>query len=314
MFDIGKIQKTPHLLADVAELALLFQGLAEVSKSDLGEIVAQAARDAEETEEEIHPDESTAEAKAISQTKLDDCFLQLQYRAKTFGGCYPFNLKGGVLVFPGSLSPASRIYAFLLICSRIRSFKKNLWNGLASSFEVVSKEALRKMMPEDAEVRLFAVDSEDRKTYFGTHFHDAVKTLASDLGDTPQEKSIAKEPAQGDGGLDVIGLVPFRDGASGAFAVFGQSAAREIYWPKKVLEAHPLNFNSLINFTHPPVNMVFIPLCYRDSNGEWVSTKSVSQSVLLDRVRLCKLLDDWHLPRNEQDLLDNLLPHLSPSS
>lgn len=304
-FEVGGIPKsTPYLFADLAELLVCFGGYSELSKSDLEDVIKRGEEDPDPQERDEGPGglESSAEKQNKLLEYIDDCFVHLEYRVAAFDSCYPFKVESGVLSRRGSLTDYHCLYICLLVCSRLRSFPSHKQQELASLFERVSKDVMKAVMPDSAVVRLFGPNSDDRRNYYGTNLRDALLKLGEDLHETTMDENIQQESSSGDKGLDVVGYVHLGDSARGSLAFLGQCAAREREWPKKTFEAHPDHWRAFFNFAHNPANIVFIPVCYRQANGEWVKNSSSYGAVLLDRLRICKLLEGKTLPAEVSNL------------
>jgi hypothetical protein len=293
-FEAGVVHRTqPHLLADLAEILLVagYDNLEELSQAKLELLSKELPLAADEDASDI----PTHSLDLIESTDrcIEDCWLQLEYRVKAFQDFYPFQVKSNILSWKDSVrSPEQCIYVFLLICSRLRSFPlRGFAQRAAKAFTFLSCEAMRSLAGPLATVRIFDANSHDRKTYYGTDLRKAMARLAKDLGaHSFHDDEVKKLPSSGDYGLDLVSVRSFADGATGAHAIFGQCGAQEINWPAKTLEAHPLKFQGLFTLLNQPDNLVFIPVCYRDSSGGWVAGHRLSGCLLVDRIRILALL------------------------
>jgi hypothetical protein len=101
----------------------------------------------------------------------------------------------------------------------------------------------------------------------------------------------ANIPAQdtGDAGLDLVGKVPFDDKLVPCLLVFAQCGCGK-NWKTKLREAHPLLWKHYIHFKVPPSNMATIPYCYRGAGGKWDNDLDIVECILIDRLRLTRLL------------------------
>jgi hypothetical protein len=70
---------------------------------------------------------------------------------------------------------------------------------------------------------------------------------------------------------------------------FGQCAAQQHHWPEKRFEAHYATHERFMSFFHKPGVFLFIPVCYRGPDGNWVDTVAHA-TILVDRLRLVKLM------------------------
>jgi hypothetical protein len=297
-FEIGVLHKSrPHLLADLAELILVagYDNLDQLSQAKL-ELLAKempVAGDEQEAFEE-NDDHAIDKIEAVDRY-IEDCWQLLEYRQVAFGDFYPFQVSGPQLEWkPGQRTDKECAYALLLICSRLRSFKvKGFPQSAAKAFTSVCKEALQTLAPRGAAVRVFDANSDDRRQHYGTNLRLAIKKLAKEIGAHHiNEDEIAKIPTSGDMGLDLITSWGFGDMASGAYAIFGQCGAQETEWPTKTLEAHPIKFQGLFTLLNQPDNLMFIPVSYRDSTGNWVAGYRSSGCLLMDRQRILGLINE----------------------
>jgi len=309
-FEIGHIPKTtPHLFADCVELLLYFENYSEISKSDLENFLIQEDDIPEKWGQYEYQREIGRASKhdEIYQS-IEDCFTQLEYRIKAFSSFYPFFFKERVFIRYGKDELTNRhyLYTFMLICSRLRSFPKNHAQKFSSLFEKVSAQAMKTLLPEFAKVHIFGANSADRKTYYGTDLRVALKKLSENICEYPIEENIEPESSSSDAGLDIVGYIGFDDPAYGSLAFFGQCAAREYDWPQKNFEAHPHKLRAFFNFTHDPMNLIFIPVCYRQATGEWVKNSPSYGAVLLDRLRICHLLKEKALIPEVLSLFTNI--------
>lgn len=298
IFEIGESQrKTPYLLADVAELLLAvgYDGLDRLRKSNLEAILSNAPVSVDELDD-IDTSRGDAEQHDETSRAYEDAWEHLNYRQGRFGLYYPFSIMGDILSLNPALSPEQRVYLLLLACSRLRSFNpKNLRGKWARAFSELSAIAMRALLPAGATVRVFDANSDDRRHYYGTDLRQALKKLGTDLAAlVTHEAFCEQQSSSGDTGLDIVGIVSFDDDASGNHALFGQCAAQEIHWPAKRFEASPLAFRSYFSLLSDPGNTVFIPLCYRQSTGDWANAGKVSGCLLLDRYRIMKAIGDMN--------------------
>lgn len=301
-FEIGVLHKSrPHLLADLAELLLVVQydNLEQLSQAKLELIAKEMPLSADD--DELDDDDNNPEPHAIDKHDavdrfIEDCWQQLEYRQAVFGEFYPFKIEGTQLKWrEGPRTERQCVYAFLLICSRLRSFKiKGYPQGAARAFTRICREALEAVSGRTASVRVFDWNSDDRRNHFGSDLRKAMKKLAGDLGaHFINEVEINKLSSSGDYGLDLVSTHHFSDGACGSYNIFGQCGAQEREWPSKTLEAHPIKFQGLFTLLNQPDNLMFIPISFRDANGSWVAGHRTSGCLLIDRLRILQLIDPY---------------------
>jgi hypothetical protein len=280
-FKVGTLEAgSPHLLADLIELiaVLHVDGRAAYRPDDIVSVI------------EGQPDFSDNEPRDL-RASVQDAWSQLGYRAGKFDLAYPFTVKGGELRLRPSLSPENRLYRLLLVCSRLRSFERKLRVAWAADFTRLSREVLVQLMPSWANVRIFDANSEDRKSYFGTDLREALIRLGQDLAASMvKDAECQAQGPSGDAGIDLVAIAGWEDPASGIHAILGQCAARETEWPTKRLQAHAVNFRGMYSFLTDPVNAVFVPVLFRDTNGRWITDTDASGCLLIDRLRFILLL------------------------
>ncbi|PAV96146.1 hypothetical protein CJD50_14120 [Hafnia paralvei] len=299
-FDVGVMHpNSPHLFADLAELLTVinYTGRNSLHKNDLDSVRKLGATSIEEIDDEENINEeidADAEKNDRFEEQLEDVWTQLEYRESSLGNRYPFIISGDEIIFKENLNEQQRIYVFLLCCSRLRSFKsiRGAAQRWAKSFARVCKIAMLSLLPRHGVVRIFDVNSDDRRDYYGTNLRNALSILGKDLGVCSlNTKEIAKAPTSGDAGFDLIATVEFPDGQTSNYGILGQCGAQEKGWPSKTLEANVLNLTTYfqIAFQHP--STMFTPVFYREANGEWVNTRATAGVLLLDRLRIMYLLE-----------------------
>lgn len=290
-FKVGEAHRTvPYLIADLVELmlAIKYDGVTSLHQADVMAILARSDRSAEELDD---PEDTPSDVE--EEITLDDTWKQLKYRESRFGEAYPFIVDGDSIEILPELSNEQRVYRFLLTCSRLRSFSPQMRSSWATSFSELCAVAMKAIMPVSAVIRVFDANSNDRRSHFGTNLRNALVTLGKDLhAHYINEETCNKQSTSGDAQLDLVGIVPFNDGAAGTYAILGQCAAREKDWPSKRMEAHPVNLTSFFMLLPTPANLCFIPGCYRMSTGEWVNEAKATGCLLIDRFRIMKSLID----------------------
>lgn len=308
IFEVGVMHpNSPHLFSDLAELLTVidYYGKGSLHKNDLAEVRQKNPVSSDELDEEREnelDDERDDDEREIAdsvrnekrEVQLENVWRQLEYRESTLGDAYPFCVVGDEILLKEHLNEKNRIYILLLACSRLRSFTNSTGAAQrwAKHFTLVCKEAMRALMPEHANVRIFDANSDDRRTYYGTNLKTALKVLGRDLGVLSfYQKEIDNCSTSGDAGFDLIATIEFPDGITSNYGILGQCGAQETGWPKKTLEAHALNLSAYFHmvFQHP--STMFTPVCYRQSNGEWVKNSATNAVVLFDRIRIMHLLD-----------------------
>lgn len=304
-FNIGEIHpNSPHLFADLAELLVLvgYAGKGWLHKNDLLALRASASTSVEEIDQEtatMEELEIDARRHDRIEAQLEDVWTHLEYRSGAMADFYPFSVQGDKLILLDRLDIRHRLYRLLVACSRLRSFaKKGVPQRWAKSFTALSRLALHGLMPSHASIRIFDANSEDRRSYYGTDLREALIKLGTDLcAFEINREQCRKASAQGDGGIDLVATINFGDGAAGTFSIIGQCGAQETGWPIKTLEATPVRFRNFFSIPFDWPSIMFTPVCYRNSNGEWVDNQSTNGVLLADRLRILTMLektDAWN--------------------
>lgn len=314
-----------HSWVDYIELLCLLNEDRQISREDvLSRIrdrrdLGEGLDDSEADPDVVTPveaagrvDITAAEEKDVHELRAASFFRHLQYREGVFGSFYPFKLseEGDVLYAKERLSLRHRFYVFLLISSNLRYVVNTQWNTLTSSFESVSREALRKLMPETAQVHIFGKNILRHGRYRGNKWRK-INRLKDDLYEELKVKEHHYDSYDlGDQGLDLVAWVPFGDSINGILIAFAQCACTASEWSRKQSSSSALAWNSTLTFMVFPTNFAFIPICFRDGSGNWHQPQKIHGSVVVDRVRLIYLLkDSYELFRTEpsREIVDRIL-------
>ena len=299
-FSIGELHpNTPHLLADLTELLVLvgYNGKSKIHKNDVESILTAGVVSSDEVDEEESADEidaSQAEKNTRVENQLEDLLIQLNYRSGAMADYYPFELLGEELSLKTQLSEKARVYKLLVACSRLRSFGRvgGIPQRWAKAFTLVSQHALCGLLPAYANVRIFDVGSDDRRNHYGTDLRPALRVLGRDLGVLSINDAMCDSAgASGDAGLDLVGNIDLDDGAATSYSILGQCGAQETNWPKKTLEAYSVRFSNYFQMPFHYPGVMFTPVSYRNSDGQWTDTQAATGIFLADRGRILKLLD-----------------------
>ncbi len=271
-------------------------------RKDLGEGIVLPEADEEEApglelgdepdiEPESEPGQPTLATKDREEAMARQFFDHLRYRMAAFDDFYPFKLNKRNDRLHGNrrFSTRQNLYLFLLLSanhSRIAGESQLLTHG----FEVVSREALTALMPTAAKVKLFGSGNK-ASDYYGNKYAK-VKALAQDLG-VPVKIKKSEFPSRdvGDAGLDIVAYYPFNDGAPNLLSVFAQCGCTP-EWIEKQHSSSSQRWNSILTLDVFPQNLVFIPFCLRDTGGGWHRPSDIGQAVMIDRLRLLRLLGE----------------------
>lgn len=298
-FDVGDMHpNTPHLLADLVELLTLigYTGRDSFHSSDLSSLLNLSNTSADEVDHEISISSKTPDAVLNDriEEQLENVWTQLSHRSASLKDIYPFKIEGDEIFLLPKLTSKHRVYVFSLCCSRLRSFikLKGAAQRWAKGFAIICKYAMKSLLPNHGVVRIFDANSDDRKEYYTTDLRKALRIMGRDLGvKRIDEDEIDKGSSSGDAGFDLVATVSFEDSLNCNFAILGQCGAQEEGWPKKTLEAHSINLSPYFHTTFSYPSVMFTPVFYRDSTGQWVTSRPTSGVVLLDRMRILFLID-----------------------
>lgn len=301
-FNIGEIHKnTPHLFADLAELILIvgYNGRQSLHKNDLESVISTGVISSEELDDDEQADidsddlnEADAEKNDRLERQLEDVLTQIDFRTKALNDFYPFEVSGESIKVKIGLTEKQRVYKLLLACSRLRSFQEaGVSQAWAKAFTKISQIAMKALLPNEAVIRIFDANSDDRAAHYTHSLDEALKRLGKDLAVEVNEINCDKAGTSGDAGLDLVAFLNFDDGAKTSYAVLGQCGAQETGWPKKTLEAHAMRYRGYYQLLFDFPGVMFTPVCYRSADGDWWDIQAATGVLLLDRIRIMKLLD-----------------------
>lgn len=288
MPDYGIINdRSPHIIADLCELICLCEATS-VSRGDIESYINTKGGAGLLTELSASDDTQTNER---IQALTEDAFQHLIYRQNAFKHWYPYVVSHDVIEVKDSYTDHHRIYASLLIQSRLKMLPRADRFRLASEFEALCREALPGLLPA-WRIYHFGANGRDRHL-FGHKLKDALRVLAGKLKDGIIEKRVNElsEHDVGDAGIDLVGMYEWQDDAESIATYFCQCAAQQTGWPEKRFEASPLSLERYFSFFHKPGTVLMIPVCYRIPSGQWLGSDG-HQSILVDRLRLVELMDN----------------------
>jgi hypothetical protein len=93
-----------------------------------------------------------------------------------------------------------------------------------------------------------------------------------------------------DGGLDVAAWRCFGDGRPGHVAILAQCTVEAAKWEDKTVDLPPNQWSTWIKMGRPPIVALVIPFVVPVDAKVW-SRMSYRTDLILDRIRLCELLD-----------------------
>ena len=281
--------KAPHVVADLCEIIAFFEN-AEVSRSDIEGFLQEKGGEGLFKDLDLEALDS-AEASEKLQALSEEVFQHLRYRRAAFGDWYPFSVVADILAPHPAPTPEQKMYAALLAFSRLKMFARPLRAQFASDFESICVTAAEGFAGRWS-ILHFGAGGRDR-ALFGNKLKDALQALGNRLFEyviLPEINNLSDQNV-GDAGIDIVLAREWSDQARSVPAYFAQCAAQQEGWPQKKFEAHYLNLEKFFSFFHKPGNMIFIPICYRSVDGDWVNSDG-HQAIIIDRLRLIKLLSE----------------------
>lgn len=302
--NVGRVSKTrPHLLADVVETLCAFE-LQSYSKTDLLTTISNATKPAEESlefddldrdDDGVLDDESQPKNTQRNQAYVDEGFAQLEFRSKSLKNFYPFDLQSDYITLKRRLNWKHLYYLFLLAASRSRSFGSGRkTQEIASLFELVCRDSLRRLMNDRASVVMFGPTTRDRRVKFDSDLRKAIPKLAAFMGmDLSPKWDPSKIQPQGDGKIDLVGVQKLDDlGATGWNVFLAQCAAHEDEqsWERKKYESDISYHSSKFHYAVKSQSVLFVPGFFRDTNGSWAKDGPADGVILMDRVRILQHL------------------------
>jgi hypothetical protein len=289
LFSVGEVPKTKSFqFADLAELQILVGLNTQVSKADLEYLIQTGRQDSDPDGKEA-PSATALDASDGSTRCVEDVFKQFSYRRGALDEIYPYSFQSSLIASKASIDQAGYVYLFCLLCSRLKSFSgiKGFTQRCARAFTELSKSILAYTLNESADVFVFDAGSEDRRVFFHTDLRKALPLLAEKLNARPESDVINQQSSSGDGGIDLVAIHKLNDSAKGVLSYFAQCAAQQDGWPKKTLESRLSQ--AFFKMAHPPSNLLFTPVMYRSTTGQWINDLYSQECVIIDRLRLLKI-------------------------
>ena len=227
-------------------------------------------------------------------------FELIKYRKETFSEKYPFIVDRDSIRLKENLDDLQRVYLFLLLCSC--SSKVENSDRIRTDFELLCWHAFKNHLPEQAICHIIGKSGLDYDRYKG-HITDKLKLLAEDLRVKIKfEDDWFASNDTGDGGLDLVAWVPFKDDPLYHYIqLFFCQCATGRDWLQK--QSEPANAGNYFELKNDFTTAMFIPYDARKSDGLFVDQLKITIPLILDRLRIINLLGDGssirELPSNE---------------
>jgi hypothetical protein len=248
----------------------------------------------DDDDDELEPDGdkfTSHKDKDKYERRFESLLRLARVRIAKYGKNYPFTIVGGKsLKRVDSLNDGNFLYIYLLCCSLLSEFE-DLNSKLTSDFESLSLEAIRKLTPSSSKLFISGRNALNNKEarYKGslmTKLQRISKDLELDFKNRDYKPTATT--SSGDGGVDIVGWVDFKDKSMNKLRILAQSKCSE-KWLEGGSDAYS-KLKGIFSFDPLPVNYYFIPFCFRNHAFGWNDRTPVNSMILIDRSRLFSLL------------------------
>lgn len=236
-----------------------------------------------------------------AESLLDDISSHIDERIKFCNGNYPFELdnNGYTLRRKDATSSADLIYCFLLLATRLNMKDQRTQDGLDGTqiFEELSEMVLSNYLGNRSKSLLFGTAARNSGGFRGK-VTQLIQLINE--GIEYQEHSNTDGSFQNDGGLDVVGWIPFADQHGGQLIGFGQCKTGT-HWKHELSKTQPDNFIRLWFREAPlvlPVRFFFI--AEGEPRDRWAE-HCIKGGILMDRFRIMD-----YLPELEQAFVNKI--------
>ncbi len=221
-----------------------------------------------------------------------NCFNQLRWRARTFGEDWPFTIDAHAqeIGLKSELNMQHYLYLQLLLSSLLKYCPKTRRKTYTGSFEALSLQVFKTLMPAGSEVHAFGAGHSTRYT---GHLFNRLQKLAADLrGNLRLTAHDFPKNDAGDGGLDLVAWHAMHDGRGHIPIALAQCGCTADGWPNKMLEASPAKLGKKLITDHDWATYYFMPLELtdeRDGKMHWQEWRDVNGAIVIDRLRFVRL-------------------------
>jgi hypothetical protein len=175
---------------------------------------------------------------------------------------------------------------------------------------------MKHIAPHGSEIYKFGPNLRDKGVFKGKLL-DALPILAKKMGMTLKPSWEKNFGAAGDGKLDLVAIFSLDPFAPSFVVIVGQCASMENEndWQTKRSQAQLSYQAGTYDYLVEPQGVLFIPVCFRQPDGDWVNSNSVSAVISLDRLRiLLAIKDDSNLDELVSSLFQRARISLPPQS
>ncbi|HEL4265686.1 TPA: hypothetical protein UM524_000407 [Stenotrophomonas maltophilia] len=297
---------------ELGEMEILTEGVEPEEEEYEGDETAEDADDVVAEEDGLEADEEALRALPVDdrrEARAADLYSQFAVRSQVFANAYPFSLSedGQEISLLENRTASQNLYLELLLSSSLRLISLGRWGELTERFEEISEKIFRGLMPPTWQVHRFGAKGGTR--YRG-HLHTRLKALAKDWrADFNLTRKQFKDRNSGDGGLDLVAWHPMgEDGRVGVPAAAAQCGCTAEGWSLKQLEASPANM-AFMRMDHPWATYYFMPLdlvAVADQGFDWQRRPHLSSVILVDRLRIVRLSNEFKVMEHYKDPSDAL--------
>lgn len=215
---------------------------------------------------------------------LDNLFGEIARRRLLSPDRYPFRVAEGLLSGVDFVpSDGAVLYAFLLLLSVSPNVRAPAqMRKVDRPFdEVVLAALLSYLGPQSVGLRFGSPASGKRPRKFG----QAIEWLCEEL--TLPRGSGSTRGHTGDGGVDVVVWLPFRDKLGTFVAVLAQCTL-QVNWHRKGRDISPMQWRAWVDFGEAPPRCLAVPFSVDVTDQRWDESRR-EIGVFLDRLRLLDL-------------------------
>lgn len=220
----------------------------------------------------------TAARAFVEPEEISTALRDLRRRASWKSSIYPFERIGSTFRRREHVDPW--LYLLLVLFSNPVFTDKLSMQEAREAFEAFCHAWALDFLGGNGKAIMFSPSSPDRPK----SFPDAIRWLANQLG---LERGIAQAPtSRNDGGVDVVGWVPFPDGSHTSLVLLCQATVRQAYIDKGS-DIDLRLWTNWINFLSEPVRVLVVPHAVSRKDTVWTDIRDRGVT-LVDRRRLAE--------------------------
>ena len=293
-------------LADWAELLILAEGAETLTRVEIKrQLQDEPHEEPIEADDRAGAEIEVAELETMvrGDQRADRLLAEIARRSETAPRIYQFTVEDDVIAWAEEV-PGGTIYAFLRWLSVPRApFRKERTAEVELPLDELGLAALQVLIGPDAEGVLFArryAADPATDSVRPTSFPDAIRWLRGRLkllaglelvpdGAPPDDEGDHPARTYNDGGADIVAWRHFADGRAGFPTVLGQCTI-QFKWRPKTTDIVLDLWADWIRFVTTPQKALILPFAVPDGKSWW-RDRSRTAGMILDRMRLCELLD-----------------------